>query len=191
MCSVLPFASGFLPTRPRCASVHACFPRSTLRVLAFGSLSLPTRPVDDSHLQSNVPAWHTYAQPPADPHVVHPDARIPSVIAAVQPACTHLCARYASVSSRGGRHHQRVRMVQSASTAAYRSTQPMIANPMSCYSDGTAIASVSVSRGQRLHDSLLLVRLWHDCPDASGIEAAEQSRAQRASFGATDAAIQA
>ena len=58
----------------------------------------------------------------------------------------------------------------------------MIADPMSCYSDGTAIASVS-ARGPTLTRHLLLADLAR-LPDASGIEAAEQSRAQP-DFGAT------
>jgi hypothetical protein len=56
--SVLRFASGFFPTRPRGASI-AVSQRTMLRAVASGSRLLPTRPVEDFHLQSSAHAGHT------------------------------------------------------------------------------------------------------------------------------------
>ena len=58
--SVLRFASGFLPTRPRGASVMGVFTTpKTLRAVASSSRLLPTRPAKDFHLQSSAHARHT------------------------------------------------------------------------------------------------------------------------------------
>ncbi len=61
--SVLRFASGFFPTRPRGARVIGVSRRQTLRAVASGSRLLPTRPAKDFHLQSSAHARHTSAQP--------------------------------------------------------------------------------------------------------------------------------
>ena len=59
--SVLRFASGFFPTRPRGARVIGVSRRQTLRAVASGSRLLPTRPAKDFHLQSSAHARHTSA----------------------------------------------------------------------------------------------------------------------------------
>ena len=60
--SVLRFASGFFPTRPRGARVIGVSRRQTLRAVASGSRLLPTRPAKDFHLQSSAHARHTSAE---------------------------------------------------------------------------------------------------------------------------------
>ena len=62
--SVLRFASGFFPTRPRGLRAHASR-RLAPRAVAFSSRLLPTRPVKDFHLQSSAHAWHTSVSAPA------------------------------------------------------------------------------------------------------------------------------
>lgn len=57
--SVLRFASGFFPTRPRGARQRVSR-RAALRAVASGSRLLPTRPVKDFHLQSSAHAGHTF-----------------------------------------------------------------------------------------------------------------------------------
>jgi len=57
---VLRFASGFFPTRPRGARQRVSR-RAVLRAVAFSSRLLPTRSVEDLHLQSSAHAGHTYA----------------------------------------------------------------------------------------------------------------------------------
>ncbi len=61
--SVLRFASGFFPTRPRGARVIGVSRRQTLRAVASGSRLLPTRPAKDFHLQSSAHARHTFETP--------------------------------------------------------------------------------------------------------------------------------
>jgi len=56
--SVLRFASGFFPTRPRGASAGVSR-RQGLRAVASGSRLLPPRPAKDFHLQSSAHARHT------------------------------------------------------------------------------------------------------------------------------------
>ena len=56
--SVLRFASGFFPTRPRGARV-ARLTTDMPRAVASGSRLLPTRPAKDFHLQSSAHARHT------------------------------------------------------------------------------------------------------------------------------------
>src|SRR5271156_5173145 len=56
--SVLRFASGFFPTRPRGASAGVSR-RQGLRAVASSSRLLPPRPATDFHLQSSAHARHT------------------------------------------------------------------------------------------------------------------------------------
>ena len=63
--SVLRFASGFFPTRPRGAR-QCVSRRQTLRAVASGSRLLPTRPAKDFHLQSSAHARHTRRATPSD-----------------------------------------------------------------------------------------------------------------------------
>ena len=68
--SVLRFASGFFPTRPRGASAGVSR-RQGLRAVASSSRLLPPRPAKDFHLQSSAHARHTrsgYALPSVRPH---------------------------------------------------------------------------------------------------------------------------
>src|SRR5271169_2854867 len=58
--SVLRFASGFFPTRPRGASAGVSR-RQGLRAVASSSRLLPPRPATDFHLQSSAHARHTFA----------------------------------------------------------------------------------------------------------------------------------
>src|SRR5271167_1972784 len=58
--SVLRFASGFFPTRPRGASAGVSR-RQGLRAVASSSRLLPPRPAKDFHLQSSAHARHTFA----------------------------------------------------------------------------------------------------------------------------------
>src|SRR5271170_1731828 len=58
--SVLRFASGFFPTRPRGARAGVSR-RQGLRAVASGSRLLPPRPAKDFHLQSSAHARHTFA----------------------------------------------------------------------------------------------------------------------------------
>ena len=58
--SVLRFASGFFPTRPRGARAMGVSRRRTLRAVASSSRLLPTRPAKDFHLQSGAHARHTF-----------------------------------------------------------------------------------------------------------------------------------
>ena len=60
--SVLRFASGFFPTRPRGASAGVSR-RQGLRAVASGSRLLPPRPAKDFHLQSSAHARHTFDTP--------------------------------------------------------------------------------------------------------------------------------
>jgi hypothetical protein len=57
--SVLRFASGFFPTRPRGASAGVSR-RQGLRAVASSSRLLPPRPAKDFHLQSRAHARHTF-----------------------------------------------------------------------------------------------------------------------------------
>src|SRR5271163_5093194 len=57
--SVLRFASGFFPTRPRGASAGVSR-RQGLRAVASSSRLLPPRPATDFHLQSSAHARHTF-----------------------------------------------------------------------------------------------------------------------------------
>ena len=57
--SVLRFASGFFPTRPRGASAGVSR-RQGLRAVASSSRLLPPRPAKDFHLQSSAHARHTF-----------------------------------------------------------------------------------------------------------------------------------
>ncbi len=69
--SVLRFASGFFPTRPRGARVIGVSRRQTLRAVASGSRLLPTRPAKDFHLQSSAHARHTFLNTGAAPRATH------------------------------------------------------------------------------------------------------------------------
>ncbi len=74
--SVLRFASGFFPTRPRGARVIGVSRRQTLRAVASGSRLLPTRPAKDFHLQSSAHARHTSAPAHAGDATRHPGPRL-------------------------------------------------------------------------------------------------------------------